>query len=145
LAQFRDFRDFTHKRSSNFARATSSRAWSGPGVLQQPRQSDGIARSSRGNFPATPMQSLLSQPAPNEIGQNPLLRSRLFPESAWLNLASLPASAPAAKSESRETSPPRPPDVVQPAQQQLDIARLSDEVYQHIQRKIRIERERRGM
>ena len=31
-----------------------------------------------------------------------------------------------------------------PAQPVIDVARLSDEVYRHIQRRVRIERERRG-
>ena len=73
-------------------------------------------------------------------------RSRLFAKSAWLNLASQPASGPAAQPAAQgQTSLPPPPVVVPASQPQLDIGRLSDEVYRHIQRKIRIERERRGI
>jgi hypothetical protein len=39
-------------------------------------------------------------------------------------------------------APPARPAAPQPP---LDIARLSDDVYRHIQRKIRIDRERRGL
>ena len=81
-------------------------------------------------------------------GQNSLadVRSRLFAQSASLNLASPPAAGSAARSEPQEqTSISRLPAVVEPAQPQLDIGRLSDEVYRHIQKKIRVERERRGM
>ena len=138
--------EFTHKRSGDLARARSSPAFANAGILQEVSQRDRVARLLRRNVQATPMQSLLSQPALTEMQQNPLLRSRLFAEAAWLNLASQPTSvAAAAHTDSRETSPPRPPDVAQPPPQQLDIGRLSDEVYRHIQRKIRIERERRGM
>lgn len=72
-------------------------------------------------------------------------RARLFADSAWLNLASQPMSVPSAQPQSKGTSPPRPAAVVQSPQPQLDVGRLSEEVYRHIQRKIRIERERRGI
>ncbi|HYV10450.1 MAG TPA: hypothetical protein VE980_06130 [Pyrinomonadaceae bacterium] len=45
------------------------------------------------------------------------------------------------------TVPSASPQTITPTQQQpsLDIGRLTDEVYRHIQRKIRVERERRGL
>jgi hypothetical protein len=39
---------------------------------------------------------------------------------------------------------PAPPSIA-PAAPPIDIAKLSDEVYRHIQRTLRIERERRGL
>jgi hypothetical protein len=60
-----------------------------------------------------------------------------------LNQAPDRSSAPTpARSEGPgPTAPNRPPA----AQPPLDISRLSDEVYRHIQRRVRIERERRGV
>lgn len=144
-ASFRRPPLFTQQRSSDLAHSTAATALPGAAVLQHAPQSDTIARSLRKTNHAPPMQSLLSEPALTNMRQSPLTRSRLFAESAWLDLATQPKSAPAAPSESREVAPPRRADVAQPPQQQLDIGRLSDEVYRHIQRKIRIERERRGI
>jgi hypothetical protein len=113
-----------------------------------------ISRSLQRNVDMTPrlsvsVQSQFIQPERAVwAGQNSLpgVRSRLFAQSASLNLASPPAAGSAARSEPQEqTSISRLPAVVQPAQPQLDIGRLSDEVYRHIQKKIRVERERRGM
>lgn len=74
----------------------------------------------------------------------PSVRSRLFAQSALLNLAS-PAAGSARSEPQGQTSVPPAPAVVQPSQPTLDIGRLSDEVYRHIQKKVRVERERRGM
>jgi hypothetical protein len=52
-----------------------------------------------------------------------------------------PTSAPIHESRPQPDPAPRP-TVVAPA---VDVARLSEDVYQHIQRRIRIERERRGL
>ncbi|MGH9972174.1 MAG: hypothetical protein ACREBG_30890 [Pyrinomonadaceae bacterium] len=72
-------------------------------------------------------------------------RSRLYAQSAWLNFANNPASSSTERIQPPEqATPTRPPASVQPVQPQLDIGRLSEEVYRHIQRKIRVERERRG-
>jgi hypothetical protein len=140
------FREFTHKRSSDSAaRSAWSPASPGIGVHRHAQLNDNVAGPLRKSAQATPLQSLLSQPALTNMPHNLLLRSRLFAESARLNLANQPLSPPAAQAESRETASSRQPDVVQPQQQQLDLGRLSDEVYRHIQRKIRIERERRGI
>jgi hypothetical protein len=71
--------------------------------------------------------------------------SRLYAQSAWLNLANPPAFSAAQQPQPQEQlSPPRPPASVQASQPQFDMGRLSEEVYRHIQRKIRVERERRG-
>jgi hypothetical protein len=73
-------------------------------------------------------------------------RRRLYSEPAALNFANHRSFDSTERAEPKE--PPRlrqPPATVQPAQPQLDISRLSDEVYRHIQRKIRVERERRGL
>ncbi len=76
-------------------------------------------------------------------------RSRLYTQPAPLTFANQTPAASAARTQSNERQSPAPartpPPVVQPVQQQLDMDRLSDEVYRHIQRKIRIERERRGL
>lgn len=72
-------------------------------------------------------------------------RSRLYVQSAWLNFANQTAPSSTERVQPLEQSTPsRPPASVQPVQPQLDIGRLSEEVYRHIQRKIRVERERRG-
>jgi hypothetical protein len=94
------------------------------------------------------LKSPLLHPAQSDGEGQDLLkraRTRLYEQSAWLNLAQ-PAAGSAGQLPTPE--PPaavRPPTSVRPLQPQLDIGRLSEEVYRHIQRKIRIERERRGM
>jgi hypothetical protein len=150
-------------RSGEFSyrpkRILAGGAWSSPiedgAVLQQTiLPGSRITRAGRGNVDMTPrvsvpVQSQFIHPEQAEwAGQNSLAgpRSRLFAQSASLNLASPPAAGSAARSEPQErTSIPRLPTVVQPAQPQLDMGRLSDEVYRHIQKKIRVERERRGL
>ena len=76
-------------------------------------------------------------------------RSRLYTQPAPLTFANQTPAVSAARTQSNEQQSPAPArtpaPVVQPVQQQLDMDRLSDEVYRHIQRKIRIERERRGL
>jgi len=137
---------------------SASGAWSSPiedAPALQPAILPGgsVTRALRRNVDvmphvSVPVQSQFIHPEPAEwYWQNSFqgARSRLFADSAWLNLASQPMSVPSAQPQSKETSPPRPPAVVQPPPPQLDIGRLSDEVYRHIQRKIRIERERRGL
>jgi|GEM_PF-2090409 len=114
-----------------------------------------ISRSFHRNVDMTPRVSVSGQSqlihAERAVGagQNSLpdVRSRLFAQSASLNLASPPAAGAAARSSEpqEQTSISRLPAVVQPAQPQLDLGRLSDEVYRHIQKKIRVERERRGL
>lgn len=66
----------------------------------------------------------------------PVARSFALPPAATTAPAA-PSSAPAV-----ELRPPPQRDVVQPA---IDLGQLSEDVYQYIQRKVRIERERRGL
>ena len=69
------------------------------------------------------------------------------------NLPSVPReflSAPAHReskepSSAQQTSPVTQRAAVPPPQPPVDLGRLSEEVYRHIQKKIRIERERRGL
>ena len=72
-------------------------------------------------------------------------RSKLYSQPAWLNFANDATATSNERVRPQEQAPPsRPPTTVQPAQPQFDIGRLSEEVYRHIQRKVRVERERRG-
>ena len=74
------------------------------------------------------------------------MRSPLYAQPAARSFANHPAATTAqqAPAPERRTAPP-PPAHVQALQPQIDLGRLSEDVYQHIQRKIRIERERRGL
>jgi hypothetical protein len=65
----------------------------------------------------------------------PAMRSLATPPAASATIPAAPGPAVAA-----HTTSPLPP-LLPP---QIDVERLSDEVYRHIQRKVRIERERRG-
>lgn len=123
-------------------------------VRQGVSQADRVTSALRGNVEAIPdistlVKSLLVHPAQTgEDGQDSLgsARSRLYAQSAWLNLANPLAYSAAEQLQSREQSSPAPPRAsVLAAPPPLDMARLSEEVYRHIQRKIRIERERRGL
>jgi hypothetical protein len=72
--------------------------------------------------------------------------SQAFVVPAARNLARPPVASPAEPAHTQEKrSAPVPAERTQPAQPQFDVAKLSDEVYRHIQRKIRIDRERRGL
>ena len=70
------------------------------------------------------------------------LRQPLYAQPAARNLSS--ATAPVAPQMAPEIRPAAPPQV-QAVQPPFDLQRLSEDVYQHIQRRIRIERERRGL
>jgi hypothetical protein len=147
--------EFAHRRRSVSAIGASSSPLEGANAFQPALVPSGRVtrafRSRRAMMDAisAPGQLQFIHPAQAEgSGQSSLQgsRSRLFAKSAWLNLASQPASGPAAQPAAQgQTSLPPPPVVVPASQPQLDIGRLSDEVYRHIQRKIRIERERRGI
>jgi hypothetical protein len=74
--------------------------------------------------------------------------------AARAHLYATPASRSLAHQSAAPAEPPRVPDPrpapgaadrEQAPQPPLDIARLSDDVYRHIQKKIRIDRERRGL
>ena len=72
-------------------------------------------------------------------------RAPLYSQPVARSFALAPAAtaAPAAPTPVPTSAlrPPPPREVVQPA---IDVERLSEDVYRHMQRKIRIERERRG-
>lgn len=72
------------------------------------------------------------------------LEQRLYRQPASRDFASAPAHADEKQSVPQESqsSLPQRPAVPQPS---IDIGQLSEEVYRHIQRKLRIERERRGL
>jgi hypothetical protein len=72
------------------------------------------------------------------------VQERLYRQPAARDFASPAAHAAEKQSELLEppSSLPQRPSMPQPA---LDIGQLSEEVYRHIQRKLRIERERRGL
>lgn len=72
-------------------------------------------------------------------------RSSLYAQPAARSLAVAPAASPAqpAPPEPRSTERSAPP--VQALPPAIDVGQLSEDVYQHIQRRIRIERERRGL
>lgn len=147
--------ELAHRRRSVSAVGASSSSLEGANALQPTLVPSGrVTRAfrSRGaviDVISAPGQSQFSHPAQTEGSGQSLLkgsRSRLFEQSAWLNLASPRATGPAAQPAAQRQIPLPPPPVVVPASQpQFDIGRLSDEVYRHIQRKIRIERERRGI
>ena len=71
---------------------------------------------------------------------------RLYALPAWRNFVSAPANSQNKAPSSQEKASPAPQfSNVPPPPPPLDIGRLSEEVYRHIQRKIRVERERRGL
>jgi hypothetical protein len=70
------------------------------------------------------------------------IRQPLYAQPVARNLSS--ATAPAAPQMAPEIRPAAPSQV-QAVQPPVDLQRLSEDVYQHIQRRIRIERERRGL
>lgn len=71
----------------------------------------------------------------------------LYAHSVSRTFAAHPQHGDAAQPSTQHQPTPPPARVSTPAPPQLplDIARLSDEVYRHIQRKIRVDRERRGL
>jgi hypothetical protein len=77
------------------------------------------------------------------------LRARLYTQPAPRTFVNPPATSAPERSQPHEQEPARAAraatPVIQPVQPQLDMNRLSDEVYRHIQRKLRVERERRGL
>ena len=74
------------------------------------------------------------------------MRSPLYAQPAARSFANHPAVTTAQQAPAPEQrSAQSPPAHAQALQPQIDLGRLSEDVYQHIQRKIRIERERRGL
>ena len=80
---------------------------------------------------------------PSVVGET---RSRLYAQPAVRSFAVHPAvDTPKPATVTAEQRPVPPPPVAAAVQPQIDLARLTEDVYHHIQRKIRIERERRGL
>ena len=70
----------------------------------------------------------------------------LYAQSVSRTFAAQPQHGDAAQVQTHHQPPPPPARVSAPTPPPpLDIARLSDEVYRHIQQKIRVDRERRGL
>ncbi len=71
----------------------------------------------------------------------------LYMQPVARNFVTQPAHDESGSQSQVRTVPSASPQTITQTQQQpsLDIGRLTDEVYRHIQRKIRVERERRGL
>jgi hypothetical protein len=76
-----------------------------------------------------------------------LAPAALYTQPVARNFVTQPAHDETGSQSQVRTVPSASPQTITPTQQQpsLDIGRLTDEVYRHIQRKIRVERERRGL
>jgi hypothetical protein len=76
-----------------------------------------------------------------------LAPATLYTQPVARNFVTQPAHDETGSQSQVRTIPSASPQINTPTQQQpsLDIGRLTDEVYRHIQRKIRVERERRGL
>jgi hypothetical protein len=100
-------------------------------------------RAHRTGVPAPCPPVLMSSPR-SSPGRRRHERPSLYAQPATRSFAA-PAATPAqaAPPEPRSTQLPAPP--VQALPPAIDVGRLSEDVYQHIQRRIRIERERRGL
>lgn len=130
--------------------ASRSSAWASHAIVVARRQphavnvSRGVLRSN--TVPRTSHRIAAPQTLRASPPSLPGPRSNLYPLPAPRSFA---APAAASMAEQPRVSEPRPApaaaDRAQTAQPQLDIARLSEDVYRHIQRKIRIDRERRGL
>ena len=92
--------------------------------------------------PLPPVLMALTRSSPDRLGVE---RSTLYAQPASRSLAVAPAGAqaPPASPEPRSMQAPPPPVPSPPPP--IDVGQLSEDVYQHIQRRIRIERERRGL
>lgn len=102
------------------------------------------SRALRAVIPAPFPPVLMALPRSSAIRQRDE-RSTLYAQPASRSLAVAPVAAQAqpAPPEPRSTPVPAPP--VQMLPPPIDVGQLSEDVYQHIQRRIRIERERRGL
>jgi hypothetical protein len=75
-----------------------------------------------------------------------LAPAALYTQPVARNFVTQPAHDETGSQSQVRTVPSASPQTSTPTQQpSLDIGRLTDEVYRHIQRKIRVERERRGL
>ena len=87
---------------------------------------------------------------PERVNNRTTQEGRLAPAALYTQPVARNFVTQPAREETRSqvsTVPSASPQTITPTQQQpsLDIGRLTDEVYRHIQRKIRVERERRGL
>ena len=95
--------------------------------------------------PNTP-PTVFTKTSGEEAGSLHAALPRLYALPAWRNFVSAPANSQNKAPSSQEKASPAPQfSNVPPPPPPLDIGRLSEEVYRHIQRKIRVERERRGL
>jgi hypothetical protein len=114
------------------------------GVTMQRKVTD----STEAVTTAGPKRSRGGVPSQRRVQRRPAeapARVPLFAQPAMRNLATPPASSaavPATPGTEVTAQPTSPAPALLPPQ--IDVERLSDEVYRHIQRKVRIERERRG-
>jgi hypothetical protein len=72
-------------------------------------------------------------------------RSSLYALPVARSFSNPPVATTAQTAPPPEPRPAPPMSRTQAVQPQIDVARLSEDVYQHIQRRMRIERERRGL
>ncbi len=88
----------------------------------------------------------LPKPPHQELRSATTTNSPLYTKSISRTFAAQPQHLDTAPAQTHHQPAPPPTRVSAPAPQPLlDIARLSDEVYRHIQQKIRVDRERRGL
>jgi hypothetical protein len=103
--------------------------------------------SDRVGVAGVPLRARRAQPVNDGPPWVEEMRSRLYAQPVPRSFANHPTNATVEHEQLRVQRPVEPaaPTRVQASQLQLDVGRLSDEVYRHIERKIRIERERRGL
>ena len=132
--------------------ATSQQSQGSAAIRQVSSQRSEVARNLNNNVErsqvhASAPSQLIHRETTDAHSSNSLGgdKSRLYATSAWLNFANpTPANSNERIRPQEQSTLTRPPTTVQTVQPKLDIGRLSEEVYRHIQRKIRVERERRG-
>ena len=112
---------------------------------------DGVARTvaTSGVTPymrAFQLPVVYRAPHVDQSKQSHSERSRLYAQSPSLDFVKPTSSRSTERVLPQEQSPSRHSATgIRQSQPQIDVSRLSEEVYRHIQRKIRIERERRGL
>jgi hypothetical protein len=104
-----------------------------------------LRESARAGSPPAPVMTTLTRTHLRESTPGALMaaadRPPLYANQVPRNFAAHPQQAPAAPAVvAPPVMPPSPP-----APPPIDVARLSEDVYHHLQRRIRIERERRGL
>ncbi len=130
-----------------------------PGLVRRTGQHEipllrAISPELRRSLAATPHELLAAKPQSmlftkaygDEGGSLGTPLPRLYALPARRNFVSTPANSQDKAPSSQEKASPAPQlSNVPPPPPPLDIGRVSEEVYRHIQRKIRVERERRGL